>query len=143
MGKPTRTTGSASDRAPSAARQPALCGRLQSGRLPRHACELRAQHRPRPAGRVRLRIGWRYCWVTGVAAALPDDDALARQRHIIAWHSLRALNAINVRALCADLLTVHVRLIDDSWSGRIKPSLSGVRLLYASECPASSLRSSG
>jgi hypothetical protein len=96
-----------------------------------------------PRGRVR--IGWRYRWVTGVAAAL------------------RAMNAINVRVLGADLLTVHVRLmpdgstgpteasaqqerqllIDDSWSGRIKPSLSGVRLLYASECPASSLRSSG
>ncbi|MGH3394543.1 MAG: hypothetical protein ACRDPO_07615 [Streptosporangiaceae bacterium] len=40
----------------------------------------------------------------------PDDDPLARQRRIIAWHPLRALNAINVRVLGADLLTVHVRL---------------------------------
>ena len=39
-----------------------------------------------------------------------DDDPLARQRHIIAWHPLRALNAINVRVLGADLLTVHVQL---------------------------------
>ena len=40
----------------------------------------------------------------------PDDDPLARQRHIIAWHPLRALNAVNVRVLGADLLTVHVQL---------------------------------
>jgi hypothetical protein len=42
---------------------------------------------------------------------LPDDDALARQRRIIAWHPLRALNALNVRVLGADLLTVHVQLL--------------------------------
>jgi deazaflavin-dependent oxidoreductase (nitroreductase family) len=63
-----------------------------------------------PHVRVRLRIGWRYRWVTGVAEILPDDDALARQRRIIRWHPLRALNAVNVRVLGADLLTVHVRL---------------------------------
>ena len=40
----------------------------------------------------------------------PDDDPLARQRQIIAWHPLRALNAINVRVPGADLLTVHVQL---------------------------------
>jgi|HubBroStandDraft_6_1064221.scaffolds.fasta_scaffold61786_4 deazaflavin-dependent oxidoreductase (nitroreductase family) len=66
-----------------------------------------------PRVRVRFRIGWRYRWVTGLATALPDDDALARQRHIIAWHPLRALNAINVRVLGADLVTVHVRLLLD------------------------------
>ena len=66
-----------------------------------------------PRVRVRLRIGWRYRWVTGVATVLPDDDALARQRRIIAWHPLRALNAVNVRVLGADLLTVHVRLMLD------------------------------
>ena len=32
------------------------------------------------------------------------------QRHIIAWHPLRALNAINVHVFGADLLTVHVQL---------------------------------
>ncbi len=37
-------------------------------------------------------------------------DALARQRRIIRWHPLRALNAINVRVLVVDLLTVHVQL---------------------------------
>ena len=63
-----------------------------------------------PHVRVRLRIGLRYRWVPGIATLCPGDDPLARQRHIIAWHPLRALNAINVRVLGADLLTVHVQL---------------------------------
>jgi deazaflavin-dependent oxidoreductase (nitroreductase family) len=66
------------------------------------------QHDPRV--RVRLRVGLRYRWVSGIATLRPDDDPLARQRRIIAWHPLRALNAINVRVLGADLLTVHVQL---------------------------------
>ncbi len=64
-----------------------------------------------PHVRVRLRVGWRYRWVPGVAEVLPDDDPLARQRRIIRWHPLRTLNAINVRVLGADLLTVRVRLL--------------------------------
>ena len=63
-----------------------------------------------PHVRVRLRIGLRYRWVPGIATVCPNDDPLARQRHIMAWHPLRALNAINVRVLGADLLTVHVQL---------------------------------
>jgi deazaflavin-dependent oxidoreductase (nitroreductase family) len=63
-----------------------------------------------PHVRVRLRTGLRYRWVPGIATICPDDDPLARQRQIIAWHPLRALNAVNVRVLGADLLTVHVRL---------------------------------
>lgn len=63
-----------------------------------------------PRVRVRLRVGWRYRWVSGIATALPEDDPLARQRSIIAWHPLRMLNAINVRVLGAELLTVHVHL---------------------------------
>jgi deazaflavin-dependent oxidoreductase (nitroreductase family) len=63
-----------------------------------------------PRVRVRLRIGLRYRWVTGIATVRPDDDPLARQRQIIAWHPLRALNAVNVRVLGADLLAVHVQL---------------------------------
>jgi deazaflavin-dependent oxidoreductase (nitroreductase family) len=66
------------------------------------------QHDPRV--RVRLRVGLRYRWVPGIATLRPGDDPLARQRKIIAWHPLRALNAINVRVLGADLLTVHVQL---------------------------------
>ncbi|MGH3846761.1 MAG: nitroreductase/quinone reductase family protein [Pseudonocardiaceae bacterium] len=63
-----------------------------------------------PNVRVRLRVGLRYRWVPGIATIRPDDDPLARQRAIIAWHPLRTLNAINVRVLGADLLTVHVQL---------------------------------
>lgn len=70
-----------------------------------------------PRVRVRLRIGLRHRWVPGVATVLPDDDALARQRRIIAWHPLRALNAINVRVLGADLVTVHVQLVLDKSGG--------------------------
>jgi deazaflavin-dependent oxidoreductase (nitroreductase family) len=66
------------------------------------------QHDPRV--RVRLRTGLRYRWVPGIATVCPDDDPLARQRQIIAWHPLRALNAMNVRVFGADLLTVHVQL---------------------------------
>lgn len=60
--------------------------------------------------RVRLRIGLRYRWVDGIATIRPDDDPLARQRKIIAWHPLRALNAVTVRVLGADQLVVHVKL---------------------------------
>ncbi len=63
-----------------------------------------------PRVRVRLRTGWRYRWVPGIAEILPDDDPLARQRRIIAWHPLRALNAVTVRVLGADLLTVRIHL---------------------------------
>jgi deazaflavin-dependent oxidoreductase (nitroreductase family) len=66
------------------------------------------QHDPRV--RIRLRVGLRYRWVDGFATVRPDEDPLARQRAIIAWHPLRALNAVNVRVLGADLLAVHVQL---------------------------------
>jgi hypothetical protein len=66
------------------------------------------QHDPRV--RVRLRVGLRYRWVDGIATVRPDEDPLARQRKIIAWHPLRAWNAIYVRRYGADLLTVHVQL---------------------------------
>jgi deazaflavin-dependent oxidoreductase (nitroreductase family) len=63
-----------------------------------------------PRVRVRLRLGLRHRWVDGIAAILPDEDPLARQRRVIAWHPLRALNAMYVRVLGADLLVVHVQL---------------------------------
>jgi deazaflavin-dependent oxidoreductase (nitroreductase family) len=69
------------------------------------------QHDPRV--RVRLRMGWRFRWVPGIAEVLPDDDALARQRRIIRWHPLRAFNAMNVRVLGTDLLTVRVQLLPE------------------------------
>jgi deazaflavin-dependent oxidoreductase (nitroreductase family) len=70
-----------------------------------------------PRVRVRLRVGMRYRWVPGFATVLPNDDPLARQQRIIRWHPLRAFNAINVRVLGADLLTVHVRLTRNQSSG--------------------------
>jgi deazaflavin-dependent oxidoreductase (nitroreductase family) len=66
-----------------------------------------------PRVRIRLRVGLRYRWVSGIAEVRPDDDVLARQRAIIRWHPLRILNAMNVRVLGADLLTVHVQLVPD------------------------------
>jgi deazaflavin-dependent oxidoreductase (nitroreductase family) len=78
------------------------------------------QHDPRV--RVRLRIGLRYRWVPGIATIRPDEDALARQRKVIAWHPLRALNAVNVRVLGADLLAVHVKLqLDGAPAGETAP----------------------
>ena len=67
------------------------------------------QHDPRV--RVRLRTGWQYRWVPGLAQIMPDDDALARQRRIVGWHPLRAFNALFVRILGTDLLTVRVQLL--------------------------------
>lgn len=61
-----------------------------------------------PRVRVRLRVGLRYRWVPGIAEILPDDDALARQRDVVRWHPLRA---INVRVLGTDPLTVRVQLL--------------------------------
>lgn len=78
-----------------------------------------------PHVRVRLRIGWRYRWVQGIATVLPDDDPLARQRRIITWHPLRAYNAVNVRVLGADLLTVHVKLALDKAGGRGRATETG------------------
>jgi deazaflavin-dependent oxidoreductase (nitroreductase family) len=63
-----------------------------------------------PRVRIRLRVGLRYRWLDGIATVRPDEDALARQRRVIAWHPLRALNAVNVRVFGADLLAVHVQL---------------------------------
>jgi deazaflavin-dependent oxidoreductase (nitroreductase family) len=75
------------------------------------------EHDPRV--RIRLRVGWRYRWVPGVAEIRPHDDAVARQRAIIRWRPLRILNAMNVRVLGADLLVVRVRLqaVDGSRPG--------------------------
>ena len=75
-----------------------------------------------PRVRVRLRVGLRYRWVPGVATLCPGDDPLARQRHVIAWHPLRALNAVNVRVLGGDLLTVHVQLDTARTSGPGTPA---------------------
>jgi deazaflavin-dependent oxidoreductase (nitroreductase family) len=52
--------------------------------------------------RVRLRVRRR--WRTGTARPLPDDDPIARQKN------LPRLNALFVRAMGGELLTVKVEL---------------------------------
>jgi hypothetical protein len=84
---------------------------------------------------VRLRVGLRYRWVPGIATLCPGDDPLARQRHVIAWHPLRALNAINVRVLGADLLTVHVQL-STAQAGHPGGPLPAVAVLPRTPAPA-------
>jgi len=91
------------------------------------------QHDPRV--RVRLRHGLRYQWFAGLATVLPDDDPLARQRRIIRWHPLRALNAMNVRVLGADLLTVHVQLLSGQHPGRGEQPMSTDPCSASSEDP--------
>ena len=53
--------------------------------------------------RVRVRIGRR--WLSGTAHVLPEDDPRERQRAIG-----RRINAIAVRAMGTDLLTIRVDL---------------------------------
>jgi deazaflavin-dependent oxidoreductase (nitroreductase family) len=91
-----------------------------------------------PHVRVRLRTGLRYHWVPGIATVRPDDDPLARQRQIIAWHPLRALNAINVRVFGADLLTVHVQLntAQAGNPGRAAGTTAAAHLVTATQSPA-------
>jgi deazaflavin-dependent oxidoreductase (nitroreductase family) len=52
--------------------------------------------------RVRIRLGRR--WRSGVAAVVPDDDPRERQR------SMQRANALVVRAMGSDLLTVRIDL---------------------------------
>jgi deazaflavin-dependent oxidoreductase (nitroreductase family) len=52
--------------------------------------------------RVRVRVGGR--WRSGTAHVLPDDDPLERQKQ------MRLVNAMIVRAVGTDLLTVRIDL---------------------------------
>jgi deazaflavin-dependent oxidoreductase (nitroreductase family) len=60
--------------------------------------------------RVRFRHGLRLRWRTGTAHLLPEDDPRARQRALGRGHPLRALNALAVRGLGTELLTVRIDL---------------------------------
>jgi deazaflavin-dependent oxidoreductase (nitroreductase family) len=80
-----------------------------------------------PRVRVRLRMGWRFRWVPGIAEILPHDDALARQRRLIRWHPLRAFNAMNVRVLGTDLLTVRVQLLPGPDPRSVRIEAGGAR----------------
>jgi hypothetical protein len=84
---------------------------------------------------VRLRTGLRYRWVPGIATVRPDYDPLARQRQIIAWHPLRALN---VRVFGADLLTVHVQLntAQAGDPGRAAGTTAAAQLVTATQSPS-------
>ena len=79
-----------------------------------------------PWVRVRLRVGLRYRWFPGYATIRPGEDPLARQRRLIRWHPLRALNAVTVRVMGADLLVVHIRLDPDGAAAhhRAEPATS-------------------
>jgi deazaflavin-dependent oxidoreductase (nitroreductase family) len=66
------------------------------------------QHDPRV--RVRFRHGLRLRWRNGTAHILPDDDPRERQRALGKGHPLRALNALAVRGLGTDLLSIRIDL---------------------------------
>lgn len=65
-----------------------------------------------PEVRVLLRRhGARMSWVSGHASVLDDDDPYARQRLIAGWrHPVRLLNAMIVRVLGAEPVTVRIDL---------------------------------
>jgi len=60
--------------------------------------------------RVKVRRGVRMVWVDGTAHVIDDDDPYARQRTLVRWHPLRALNSAIVRVMGDDLLTIRVDL---------------------------------
>lgn len=63
-----------------------------------------------PRVRLRMRDGLGFAWFTGTAEILPDDDPFARQQSLGRWHPLRWLNAMVVRVMGTDLLTVRIDL---------------------------------
>ncbi|WP_109507683.1 nitroreductase/quinone reductase family protein [Nocardioides speluncae] len=67
-----------------------------------------------PRVRVKLRRGLRFVWLDGVATVLPDDDPLRRQRLVCGWRPLRWFNAITVRTLGTELLTIRIDLTGHS-----------------------------
>lgn len=75
-----------------------------------------------PRVRVRFRRGLRFVWVSGVAQVVAGDDPLARQRLLCGWRPLRWLNAVNVRALSAEPVTVRIDLVDITVCGGSRTS---------------------
>src|SRR3954449_10458327 len=63
-----------------------------------------------PRVRVKVRDGLRYTWREGTAHLLPADDTRERQRMLGKGHPGRWLNALVVRTLGTDLLTVRIDL---------------------------------
>ena len=66
------------------------------------------EHDPRV--RIKIRDGLRYTWREGTAHALPDDDPRERQRKLGKGHPGRWLNALVVRTVGTELLTVRIDL---------------------------------
>ena len=66
------------------------------------------EHDPRV--RIKIRHGLRYTWREGTAQVLPDDDTRERQRAFGKGHPGRRLNALVVRTMGTDLLTVRIDL---------------------------------
>jgi deazaflavin-dependent oxidoreductase (nitroreductase family) len=63
-----------------------------------------------PRVRVKVRRGLRQAWIPGTAHLLPEDDPRQRQRMLAHGHPLRGLNAMAVRTLGTELLTVRIDL---------------------------------
>ncbi|MDQ6914303.1 MAG: nitroreductase family deazaflavin-dependent oxidoreductase [Actinomycetota bacterium] len=63
-----------------------------------------------PHVRMKLRTGLGTRWRTGTAHVLPDDDPRARQRWLARGRPAVWLNALTVRVLGTDLLTVRIDL---------------------------------
>jgi deazaflavin-dependent oxidoreductase (nitroreductase family) len=66
--------------------------------------------RANPRVRVKLRRGLGYVWREGTAHVLEYDDARERQRWLGRGHPLRAMNAVVVRAMGSELMTVRIDL---------------------------------
>lgn len=65
-----------------------------------------------PHVRVKVRDGLKPTWRDGIASVVPDDDPHARQRALSRWHPLRALNAVVVRVVGTELLTIRIDLTE-------------------------------
>jgi deazaflavin-dependent oxidoreductase (nitroreductase family) len=63
-----------------------------------------------PRVRVKFRHGPVLRWRTGTAQVLPDDDPRERPRALSRGHPMRALNALAVRGLGTELLTIRIDL---------------------------------
>jgi deazaflavin-dependent oxidoreductase (nitroreductase family) len=63
-----------------------------------------------PRVRIGLRQGRSLYWRTGTAHLMPEDDARLRQRRLGRGRPLYTLDALLLRALATDLLTIRVDL---------------------------------
>lgn len=57
-----------------------------------------------------MRHGLRMRWYTGTAHPLPDDDARQRQRQLGCHRPLYKLDALLLRSLATNMLTIRIEL---------------------------------